>query len=132
MSMPTILVIDDDVDLVEVIRVTLEGAGYEVIDAQNGTRGLALARDERPDLILLDVMMDTIDEGLRVAHALRDAPETSRLPILMMSAIGERTGFRFDVERDGAFLPVQAFLEKPIHPLRLLDLVNRHLGEGCA
>ena len=54
MSEKTILVIDDDIDLVEIIRVTLENEGYEVIDAQNGDRGKAMARQDNPDLILLD------------------------------------------------------------------------------
>ena len=57
----TILVIDDDIDLVEIIRLTLESEGYGVIDAQNGARGLDLAREQKPDLILLDVMMGEID-----------------------------------------------------------------------
>lgn len=123
----TILIIDDDVDLVEILRITLERADFKVIDAQNGERGLQLARSAHPDLILLDVMMGTIDEGFHVAHRLRGSPETSGLPILMMSAIGDRTGFRFDAERDGDYLPVAEFLEKPINPLRLLEKVRRHL-----
>jgi len=127
MANPTILIIDDDVDLVEVIRITLESADFQVIDAQDGDRGLQLARSDHPDLILLDVMMGTIDEGFHVAQELRSTPETSRMPILMMSAVGERTGFRFDAERDGDYLPVEEFLEKPISPSRLLRKIRRYL-----
>jgi len=63
MAEKTILVIDDDIDLVEIIRVTLENQGFKVIDAQTGERGLAMAKEQNPDLILLDVMMGKVDEG---------------------------------------------------------------------
>ncbi|MBK7047175.1 MAG: response regulator [bacterium] len=74
MSERTVLVIDDDIDLVEIIRVTLEREKLRVIDAQNGERGFALAKEQRPDLILLDVMMGTVDEGFQVAYRLRSDP----------------------------------------------------------
>ncbi len=126
MRKPKVLIIDDDIDLVEIIRVTLESASYEVIDAQNGMRGVALAREEHPDVILLDVMMDAIDEGFHVAYELRKAPETKDLPLLMMTAVTERTGLAFNPERDGDYLPVDEYLEKPISPRRLLELVGKY------
>jgi len=127
MTSRTILVIDDDIDLVEIIRVTLEREGYRVIDAQNGARGLAAARAEKPDLIILDVMMGRIDEGFQVAYQLRQEPDTAETPILMLTAVTERTGYGFDPERDEDFLPVNEFLEKPVSPRRLIDLVRKHL-----
>lgn len=127
MSERTVLVIDDDIDLVEIIRVTLEREKLKVIDAQNGERGFALAKEQRPDLVLLDVMMGTIDEGFQVAYKLRGEPLTKDIPIIMMSAVGERTGFTFDKARDADFLPVSEFLEKPVSPRRLVDLVRKHL-----
>lgn len=127
MSERTVLVIDDDIDLVEIIRVTLEREKMKVIDAQNGERGFALAKERRPDLVLLDVMMGTIDEGFQVAYQLRAEPLTKDIPIIMMSAVGERTGFTFDKGRDAEFLPVSEFLEKPVSPRRLVDLVRKHL-----
>jgi CheY-like chemotaxis protein len=127
MSERTVLVIDDDIDLVEIIRVTLEREKLKVIDAQNGERGFALAKEQRPDLVLLDVMMGTIDEGFQVAYKLRGEPLTKDIPIIMMSAVGERTGFTFDKSRDADFLPVSEFLEKPVSPRRLVDLVRKHL-----
>lgn len=127
MSERTVLVIDDDIDLVEIIRVTLEREKLKVIDAQNGERGFALAKERHPDLILLDVMMGTIDEGFQVAYRLRGEPLTKDIPIIMMSAVGERTGFTFDKSRDADFLPVSEFLEKPVSPRRLVDLVRKHL-----
>ena len=125
-----ILVIDDDIDLVEIIRVTLENEGYEVLDAQSGDRGLALARQDIPDLIVLDVMMGKVDEGFQVAYELRNGESTRDIPILMLTAVTDQTGFNFDPAKDGEFLPVNEFLEKPVSPRKLVDLVRKHLPTG--
>lgn len=127
MSEKTILVIDDDIDLVEIIRVTLENEGFTVIDAQNGERGLAVAREENPDLILLDVMMGKVDEGFQVAYQLRGDAGTKDIPILMLTAVSGQTGYDFDPKADGEFLPVDEFLEKPVSPRVLVDMVRKHL-----
>ena len=127
MKAKTILVIDDDIDLVEIIRMTLEREGFAVVDAQTGERGLALARATPPDLILLDVMMGQLDEGFHTAYALRQDPRTAEVPLLMLTAVTDRTGFEFDPDRDADFLPVDEFVQKPISPRVLVDLVRRHL-----
>lgn len=127
MNKKTILIIDDDIDLVEIIRVTLENENFVVIDAQNGERGLAMARDRNPDLILLDVMMSKVDEGFQVAYELRGDPSTKDIPILMLTAVVDQTGFDFNKEKDADFLPVDEFLEKPVSPRRLVDMVRKHL-----
>jgi DNA-binding response OmpR family regulator len=123
----TILVIDDDIDLVEVIRLTLEAEGFEVIDAQTGARGIDLARQKNPDIIILDVMLDDIDEGFQVAYELRKGEETKDIPILMLTAVSDQTGFSFDREKDADFLPVDEFIEKPVSPKQLVDFVRKHL-----
>lgn len=127
MGSKRILVIDDDIDLVEIIRLTLENEGYGVLDAQSGDRGLQLARQEIPDLIVLDVMMGKVDEGFQVAYELRKGESTRDIPILMLTAVADQTGFVFDPDKDGDFLPVDEYLEKPISPRRLVDLVRKHL-----
>ena len=127
MAEKTILVIDDDIDLVEIIRVTLENEGFRIIDAQTGDRGLAMAREHNPDLILLDVMMGKVDEGFQVAYELRSNDVTAETPILMLTAVADQTGFEFDPKRDKDFLPVNEFLEKPISPRSLVDMVRKHL-----
>lgn len=127
MSQRTILVIDDDIDLVEIIRVTLENEGYEVIDAQNGERGLELAKDKDPDLVILDVMMGQIDEGFQVAYELRKGDGTRDVPIIMLTAVADQTGFDFDPGKDADFLPVNEFIEKPISPRQLVDKVRANL-----
>lgn len=127
MNKKTILIIDDDIDLVEIIRVTLENENFNVIDAQNGERGLAMARDRNPDLILLDVMMSKVDEGFQVAYELRGDAATKDIPILMLTAVVDQTGFDFNPDKDADFLPVDEFLEKPVSPRRLVDMVRKHL-----
>jgi len=127
MTKKTILVIDDDIDLVEIIRVTLENEGFGVIDAQSGERGLEKARAENPALILLDVMMGSVDEGFQVAYELRNNDATKEIPILMLTAVADQTGFDFNPSKDQDFLPVDEFLEKPISPRKLVDMVRKHL-----
>jgi CheY-like chemotaxis protein len=127
MAEHTILIIDDDIDLVEILRIALESHGYRVIDAQNGERGLALAKQQNPDLILLDVMMGRVDEGFQVAYQLRSEEVTADTPILMLTAVKAETGFEFDPAKDKDFLPVNEFLEKPISPRNLVDMIRKHL-----
>jgi len=123
-----ILLIDDDIDLVEAMRMTLEGAGFEVIDAQDGEKGFEKIESEHPDLVILDVMMGSQDEGFHVAYQIKNNAETADLPIIMLSAVGQETGFGFDKEKDEDFLPVNEFIEKPVNPAALVELVKNHLG----
>jgi len=126
-----ILVIDDDPDLVELIRLTLETKGYQVFSAASGTEGLEKVKDINPDLIILDVMMGHVTEGFQVALALRDKPESeyapySKIPILMLTAIHSRTPLRFTP--DEKYLPVDDFVEKPLKARDLLQKVEKLLG----
>jgi len=123
-----IMIIDDDIDLVEAMRITLETDEYEVIDAQDGQKGLEILKKEKPDLLILDVMMGTLDEGFHVAYQIRNDEEIKDIPILMITAVGAQTGFKFDMERDEDFLPVNEFIEKPVNPQILLDTVKRNLS----
>ena len=122
-----ILIIDDDFDLVEAMRITLEAAGFEVIDAQDGERGLERLRAEKPDLVLLDVMMARMDEGFHVAYEIRNDDAVKDTPIVILTAVGSQTGFHFDPDKDEDFLPVDDFLEKPVNPKKLVDAVRQHI-----
>jgi CheY-like chemotaxis protein len=124
-----ILIIDDDIDLVEAMRLTLENEDFIVIDAQDGQKGIEKIGREKPDLVLLDVMMETQDEGFHIAYQIRGNEETADLPIIMLTAVGQETGFSFDKEKDEDFLPVNEFLEKPVNPDTLIELVKRNLGQ---
>jgi CheY-like chemotaxis protein len=126
--MAKILVIDDDPDIVLSVRTTLETAGHQVIDAPNGREGLEKIRADTPDLIILDVMMDTSTEGFQLALRLRNPDPTSdlaefgRIPILMLTAIHSTTPLRFEPDID--YLPVELFVDKPIDPDDLLKKVE--------
>jgi DNA-binding response OmpR family regulator len=123
-----ILIIDDDIDLVEALRMTLENAGFEVIDAQDGKKGVEKVRKENPDLVILDVMMGSQDEGFFVAYELKNSSDFADLPIIMLTAVGQETGFNFDKNRDEDFLPVNDFIEKPVSPEKLIEVVKINLG----
>lgn len=130
-----ILIIDDDPDIVEAMKMPLEANGYDVITAGCGKEGLQKAKAEAPDLIILDVMMDTDTEGFHVAYELRsEAPdsiykECKGIPILMITAISKKKGMNFSPEKDEAFLPADDFIEKPVQPEDLLKKVAEHLHQ---
>ncbi len=127
--MPKILVIDDDADIVEAVKIVLESKAYTIITANEGDAGYKKAEAERPDLVILDVMMKTKDQGFQVSYKLKNNPELSKIPILMLTSVGRETGFRFNKETDEDYLPVEEFIEKPIKPKDLLVKIEKLLKE---
>jgi CheY-like chemotaxis protein len=136
MEKPKVLVIDDDPDLVEGMRITLEANDYEVHSASNGNEGLKLVKEIHPDLIILDVMMDTITEGFQVSQQLRSRDSASpyrsyaNIPILMVTGISQKMQMKFDPRQDGDYLPVDEFVEKPIRFENLLKKVKELIERG--
>jgi CheY-like chemotaxis protein len=136
MANEKILIIDDDDDLVYAMRLPLEAVGYEVFRAASGAEGLEKTKEIGPDLIILDVMMDTTTEGFQVSLALRspdpasEYKEFSRIPILMLTSIHSTTSLRFAPDKD--YLPVDAFVEKPIEPADLLKKVRECLSRRAS
>jgi DNA-binding response OmpR family regulator len=136
MANEKILIIDDDDDLVHALRLPLEAAGYQVFRAASGNEGLLKVKEVNPDLIILDVMMDTTTEGFHVSLSLRSPDPRSeyqpysRIPILMLTSIHATTTLRFGPDKD--YLPVDAFIEKPIEPAELLKTVRTHLAKKPA
>lgn len=126
--MAKILVIDDDPDIVESVRMTLEGVGHTVTEATSGKAGLSIIETEHPDLIILDVMMETQTEGFQLALKLRNPDPSSKyaaykdIPILMLTAIHSTTPLRFAPEID--YLPVELFVDKPVDPDDLIRRVD--------
>jgi CheY-like chemotaxis protein len=126
--MPKILVIEDDVDMVTAIRMPLEANGYEVIAAATGEEGLQKVKETEPDLIILDVMMETTTAGFQVSLQLRSPEPDSEyaafrhIPILMLTAIHTTTSLRFGP--DEAYLPVDDFVDKPVDPDVLLQKIE--------
>jgi len=125
----TILVVDDDPDIVETSKTILEKAGYKVETAENGTQALAKAKSVRPDLVLLDIMMDKETEGFHVAYDLKGDDKTSAVKILVLTNVAKKSGFKFSPETDEDYLPVDGFMEKPLEPKKLLAKVKELLGE---
>jgi len=123
-----ILIVDDDIDLVEVLRIVLESHGYDVIDAQDGNRGFRLIEKEKPDLIILDVMMRTEDEGFYIAEKIRSQPDIANIPIIMLTAVCQQTGYQYKKNDD--VLPVDEFIEKPVMPNTLIGLIEKYLGKN--
>lgn len=117
-----ILVIDDDRDVRAFCVTVLTGSGYRVETAPSAREGLALARTWQPDLVILDIMMEAVDSGFRVARDL--AEERPRMPILMLSSIADAAADLFDATT----LPVALLVDKPIGPDFLVDTVRRLLG----
>lgn len=134
--MPKILIIDDNPDMALAVTMPLEAAGYEVDVACTGQAGLAKVREIRPDLIILDVMMETSTAGFQVSLELRSPDPHSQYarfrqtPILMLTAIHTTTSLRFGP--DEVYLPVDDFIEKPVDPDVLLEKVSALLaGNGA-
>ena len=131
--MPKVLVIEDDADMVTAIRILLEANDYEVIAASTGDEGFQKVKETEPDLIILDVMMETATAGFQVSLKLRNPEENpeyadySDIPILMLTAIHTTTPLRFGPDED--YLPVDDFVEKPIKPDVLLEKVEALIGE---
>ncbi len=131
-----ILIVDDDDDIVFSMRLPLEAAGYRVFRAASSQEGLQKVKEVNPDLILLDVMMDTTTAGFQMSLTLRNPDPTSeyavykQIPIVMITAIHTTTPLRFAPDAD--YLPVDAFIEKPIEPEVLLVKVREHVGRKSA
>jgi CheY-like chemotaxis protein len=125
-----ILIIDDDPDFTETIQAMLESGGYEVISASDGQKGLNMVRAEEPDLIILDIMMDSMFEGFSVMSTLRGTPEFidfRDIPIIMASAVKQEYGARFSLPEGGENLQGDVYMDKPVKPKELLETVARLL-----
>lgn len=118
--MSKILIVDDDPDIVEAGRLVLEKEGHEVGSAGNYKDGLAKVDEFKPDLLILDVMMEEPDDGLRMARQLRRTGHT--LPILMLTSVNAALGLSID--KDDEMNPVNEFQPKPVDPVTLVGKVN--------
>lgn len=136
MNKVKILTVDDDRDLVEALRIVLESGGYEVVAAYDAETGLEKVRSERPDLVLLDVMMPSATEGFHFVWKLRslEGEYYRAVPVILLTAIHEKTELRFYPDsgdgtyKAGEYLPVQDFVDKPVDPKDLLERVERVLS----
>ena len=121
-----ILVIDDDPDFVAATKLVLESKPYQVVTAFDGDEGLKKARDESPDLIILDVIMP-LKDGFMVCEQLKRDPELGKIPVLMLTAFADKVGDTSLAVGQGLTLEAEDFIDKPITPTELLIRVERLL-----
>jgi DNA-binding response OmpR family regulator len=120
--MSKIAIIDDDPDILDISSVVLTSKGYEVITALNPDDGYKLIQNQKPDLIILDVMMNEPDDGFFLAQKLRR--EKIDTPIIMYTSVSKALGINFGKSE---MVPVDEYVEKPISPGELLEKVEKLL-----
>jgi DNA-binding response OmpR family regulator len=120
--MARILVVDDDKDIVDIVRYTMSQENHEVLEALNGKDGLARAKADKPDLIILDIMMPELD-GLTVSTRLAAEPATKDIPVIILTAKGRMR------EAFVSAPNVQNFMDKPFEPSALQDEIRAILAK---
>jgi CheY-like chemotaxis protein len=124
--MAKILVVDDDPDFVRLTRTILQSQDYEVSTAANGEQALATMRKDKPDVVLLDIMMAYILDGLDVGREMAEDPELKDIPVIMVTSL---TGARAQAALPSdEYIPVSDWVHKPIDPDDLLTRVENALG----
>jgi two-component system alkaline phosphatase synthesis response regulator PhoP len=122
-----ILLVDDDPDFLEMHKAVLVNHGYEVMTATSAKEGLEKVRSEMPHLIVLDLMMEKHDAGFSFSKQIKSDPLFKSIPILMVTAVADATGYKFSLEKDGYWMKTDEFLDKPVQPSVLLSKVEKLL-----
>jgi len=121
-----ILVVDDDPDFVEAVRLTLEPHEYEVVSAANGDEGLAKVKSEEPNLVILDVIMSSVLDGLQMSQRMQKESALKKTPILMVTSIAN-TDYAELFPTD-EYISIDGFLSKPVAPDVLFQRISDLLG----
>ncbi len=124
-----VLVIDDDDEFVEAIANVMDAKGYDVDSAPDGKAGIAKAKERKPDIILLDVMMTTKSEGFDVARELHSDKTLKDVPVVMLTGVRKEMKLPFGFEPDETWLPVKGILEKPVRPDVLLRTIEENINK---
>jgi len=125
-GMGKILIVDDDPDVVDAVKLFLSKAGHEVASAYSRSEGMARVADAKPELLILDVMMEQPDDGIAMAQDLRR--QGFKKPIIMLTSVSKALGMSYG--RDNDLVPVDEFIEKPVLPAALIDKVNSLLKKA--
>jgi len=129
--MKKVLIVDDEVDVRKFVSKLVERAGYKVIEAKNGVEGMGRVREDKPDLIILDILMPK-QSGIRMYRELKTDEPLKDIPVIVLSAIAPKSFFRSqEVLAEFAGQPVpepEAYIEKPEEPEELIDLMKKILG----
>jgi CheY-like chemotaxis protein len=124
--MTRVLVVDDDPDFVEIVSMILRKEGYEVESASSGDAALKQMRASPPDILLLDVMMSTVLDGVNVSFAMSEDPVLKNVPIVMISSIPDSAhAEEFPTDE---YVPISAWITKPAQPEQLIKTVKRLAG----
>lgn len=126
--MAKIICIDDDRDILDTTTFLLKQEGHETTTAMSGKEGFEKARAYNPDLIILDVMMEDNTAGFHTAYNFRKDEKLKHKPILMLTSVNQKLNYNFSLAKGGEFLPVDAFVEKPIIRDTLLTTVKKLLS----
>ncbi len=125
-----ILIVDDDLDFTKALQTTLESKQYTVVTAADGTEGMEKISTEKPDLLILDVMMSTWQDGFEMARELKKDAEFKEMPILMLTGVEEKSGIEFkSTAGDPTWCPVDGFLDKPVESGILLAEIRKLLSK---
>jgi two-component system phosphate regulon response regulator PhoB len=129
--MKRVLIVDDDVDIAKLVSKLVEQAGYEAVVAKNGVEGMERVREDRPDLIILDILMPK-QSGIRMYRELKTEESFQDIPVIVLSAIAPKSFFRsqqvLDEFRGQSVPQPEAYMEKPEEPEELMELMKRILG----
>lgn len=124
-----ILIVDDEPGTRDLFQFLLERRKYTVITAANRVEGMDKIRTEKPDLVILDIVMSSWLDGLDMSKRLKKDPEFKDMPVLILTGIREKTGFDFRPDADGPhWCWADSYLEKPVEPDTLLAEVDRLLA----
>ncbi|MFT5726437.1 MAG: CheY-like chemotaxis protein [Desulforhopalus sp.] len=121
-----VLLVDDDPDFVEAVKVIVQSGGYDVRVACDGQEGLEAVAAERPDIIILDVMMPVMD-GHKACAALKGNKETADIPIILLTAVADRVTTSTYTHRDMLESEAEDYMPKPVEPKELLELIKSWL-----
>jgi CheY-like chemotaxis protein len=125
-----ILLVDNDVDFIDLNKAVLENNGFEVVVAYSSREAMDKVRFEQPDLIVLDLMMESHDSGFGVARSLKADPIYRNIPILMITAVKGETGYDFSQDLDGYWMKTDDYLNKPVAPEDLVKRINDLLARA--
>lgn len=132
MANAKILIVDDDLDLAKALQITLESQQYTVFTAPDRATGMEKIEAENPDLLILDVMMSTWEDGFEMARELKQDDRFKNIAILMFTAVKDRTGIDFKSSAgDPTWCPVDGFLDKPVEPDVLIAEVGKLLQKNA-
>jgi len=126
-----VVVVDDDRDYLFTMETFLKRNDFDVLTADNGKDGIELIKSQRPDVVLLDVMMETLFSGYEVCRAVRSDPAMEFIPIVGISGMAGELGVKYEQYRDDKYFTPDVFVEKPVDKELLMDIISRAIDKAA-